>query len=81
MVCESWWAPDGIGYPWFEKGKKVGRSAKALKKSTNVPNFQRTRNCSHLFIMEDSKSPLPVVDMKQPPLKIKFYLCFTNEKL
>jgi hypothetical protein len=30
MVCESWWAPDGIGYPWFEKGKKVGRSAKAL---------------------------------------------------
>jgi hypothetical protein len=31
--------------------------------------------------MEDSKSPLPVVDMKQPPLKINFYLRFTNEKL
>jgi hypothetical protein len=34
-----------------------------------------------LFIMEDSKSPLPVVDMKQPPLKINLYLCFANEKL
>jgi hypothetical protein len=19
MVCESWWEPDGIGQPWFEK--------------------------------------------------------------
>jgi hypothetical protein len=46
-----------------------------------VPNFQRTRNRSHLFIMEDSKSPLPVIDMKQPPLKINFYLYFINEKL
>jgi hypothetical protein len=61
--------------------EKVGRSAKVLQKSTNVPNFQRTQNRSHLFSMEDSKYPLPVVDMKQPPLKIKFYLCFTNEKL
>jgi hypothetical protein len=61
--------------------EKVGRSAKALLKSTNVPNFQRTQNCSHLFSMEDSKSPLPVVDMKQPPLKINFYLYFINEKL
>jgi hypothetical protein len=43
--------------------------------------FQRTRNRSHLFSMEDSKNPLPVVDMKQPPLKANFYLCFTNEKL
>jgi hypothetical protein len=61
--------------------KKVGRSAKALQKSTNVPNFQRTRNRSHLFSMEDSKNPLPVVDRKQPPLNANFYLCFTNEKL
>jgi hypothetical protein len=37
-----------------------------------VPNFQRTRNRSHLFIMEDSKTPFPVVDRKQPPLKINF---------
>jgi hypothetical protein len=27
MVCESWWAPDGISLPWFVK-RKVGRSAK-----------------------------------------------------
>jgi hypothetical protein len=46
-----------------------------------VPIFQRTRNRSHLFIMEDSKSPLLVVDIEQPPLKIKFYLCFIIEKL
>jgi hypothetical protein len=39
-----------------------------------VLNFQRTHNRSHLFSMEDSKSPLAVIDMKQPPLKIKFYL-------
>jgi hypothetical protein len=32
LVCESWWAPDGIGYPWFVKGK-VGRSAKLYKRA------------------------------------------------
>jgi hypothetical protein len=50
-------------------------------KEHQCANFQRTRNHSHLFSMEDSKNPLPVVDMKQPPLKANFYLCFTNEKL
>jgi hypothetical protein len=30
MVCESWWAPDGISLPWFVK-EKVGRSAKLYK--------------------------------------------------
>jgi hypothetical protein len=37
-----------------------------------VPKFQRTQNRSHLFIMEDSKSPLPVVDIEQSSLKINF---------
>jgi hypothetical protein len=32
MVCESWWASDEIGYPWFVKGK-VGRSAKLYKRA------------------------------------------------
>jgi hypothetical protein len=36
MVCESWWVPDGIGYPWFVKGK-VGRSAKLYKSSQRLP--------------------------------------------
>jgi hypothetical protein len=45
-----------------------------------MPNFQRTQNRSHLFIMEDSKYPLPVVDMKQPPLKINFYLSVLQMK-
>jgi hypothetical protein len=26
-------------------------------------------------------TPLPVIEKEQPPLKIIFYLCFTNEKL
>jgi hypothetical protein len=65
----------------LRKEKRWGWVPKLYKKSTNVPKFQRTRNRSHLFIMEDSKSPLLVVDIKQPPLKINFYLCFTNEKL
>jgi hypothetical protein len=30
MVCESWWAPDGIGLPWFEKGKG-GKECQAIK--------------------------------------------------
>jgi hypothetical protein len=65
----------------LRKEKRWGGVPKLYKKSTKVPKFQRTRNRSHLFIMEDSKSPLPIVDMKQQPLKIIFYLCFTNEKL
>jgi hypothetical protein len=32
MVCESWWAPEGFGYPWFVKGK-VGRSVKHYKRA------------------------------------------------
>ena len=60
----------------LRKEKRWGGVPKLYKKSTNVPKFQRTRNRSHLFIMEDSKSPLPVVDMKQPPLKIMFLSLF-----
>jgi hypothetical protein len=32
MVCESWWAPEGFGLPWFVK-RKVGRSAKLYKRA------------------------------------------------
>jgi hypothetical protein len=32
MVCESWWAPDGIGLLWFMK-RKVGRSSKLYKRA------------------------------------------------
>jgi hypothetical protein len=45
-----------------------------------MPIFQRTRNRSHLFIMEDSKTPLPVIDMKQPPLKTQFLSLFYKWK-
>jgi hypothetical protein len=65
----------------LRKEKWWGGVPKFYKKSTNVPKFQRTRNRSHLFFMEDSETPLPVIDIEQPPLKINFCLYFTNEKL
>jgi hypothetical protein len=46
----------------------------------NVPNFQRTQNRSHLFIMEDSNTPLPVIDMKQPPLKTPIFISVLQMK-
>jgi hypothetical protein len=56
MVCKCWWAPNGIGEPWFEKGKKVGRSAKFYKNSTKSANLS-LKNLLH-FCMEDSKNPI-----------------------
>jgi hypothetical protein len=41
MVCECWWAPDGIGQPWFEKGKKVGRSAKLYKRAQKCQSLSQ----------------------------------------
>ena len=61
--------------------EKGGEECQSFIKEHQCAKFQRTRNRSHLFIMEDSKSPLLVVDIEQPPLKRNFYLCFTNEKL
>jgi hypothetical protein len=48
-----------------------------------APMCQISKNSEplSLFIMDDSKSPLLVVDIEQPHLKRNFYLCFTNEKL
>ena len=61
--------------------EKGGEDSQSFTKEHQCAKFQRTQNHSHLFIMEDSKFPLLVVDIEQPPLKINFYLCFTNEKL
>jgi hypothetical protein len=61
--------------------KKGGKECQSFIKEHQCVKFQRTRNRSHLFIMEDSKSPLLVVDIEEPPLKINFYLSFTNKKL
>jgi hypothetical protein len=43
-------------------------------------NFKELGNRSHLFIMKDSKTPLLVVDMKQPPLKTQFLSLFYKWK-
>jgi hypothetical protein len=61
--------------------EKDGEECQSFIKEHQCTKFQRTRNRSHLFIMEDSKSPLLVIDIEQPPLKRNFYLYFTNEKL
>jgi hypothetical protein len=74
MVCESWWAPDGIGSPWFLK-RKVGRSAKLYKRA------QMCNLSQNLLSMEDSKNPIASRWQEQPPLQTNFYLYFTNEKL
>jgi hypothetical protein len=50
------------------------------QKSTNVPNFERTQNRSHLFIMEDSKTPLLVVDKNNHLSKPNFYLSVLQMK-
>jgi hypothetical protein len=52
MVCESWWARDGIGEPWFVKGK-VGRSAKLYKRAQKCQPLSQ-----NLLSMEDSKNPI-----------------------
>jgi hypothetical protein len=46
-----------------------------------MPIFQELRTTLNLFGMEDSKNPIAIRWQEQPPLKIIFYLCFTNEKL
>jgi hypothetical protein len=51
-----------------------------------VPSFikeHKSVNLSlkNLLSMEDSKNPIASHWQEQPPLKTKFYLYFTNEKL
>jgi hypothetical protein len=62
MVCESWWAPDGIGSHglWKEKWGEV-------------PSFIKEHKCANfsqnLLSMEDSKNPIASHWQEQPPLK------------
>jgi hypothetical protein len=63
MVCESWWAPDGIGYPWFVKGK-VGRSAKLYKRAPMCQFFKELGTALTCLVWKIARTPLPVVDRK-----------------
>jgi hypothetical protein len=79
--------------PWYvnvggHPMKSVSHGLRKENRWVGVPSFIKEHQSANpslknllTFCMEDSKSPLPVIDMKQPPLKINFYLCFTNEKL
>ena len=78
MECESWSAPDGIGQPWFEKGKRWG----------GVPSYKRAPMCQlikHLgtaltcLVWKITKTLLPFVDMNNHLSKL-FYFCFIKIK-
>jgi hypothetical protein len=71
MVCESWWAPEGFGFPWFVKGK-VGRSAKLYKRACICQFFKNSEPLSTCLVWKIARTPLAVIDRKQPPLKTFF---------
>jgi hypothetical protein len=50
--CESWWAPDESVSHGLRK-EKGGEECQSFIKEHQCAKFQRTRNRSHLFIMED----------------------------
>jgi hypothetical protein len=58
----------------LRKEKKVGRSAKFYKKSTKV-SISLSKTC-FIFVWKIVRTPLLVVDMKQPPLKTQFLSLF-----
>jgi hypothetical protein len=51
-----------------------------IKEHVNA-NFQILETDLNLFSTEDNKNPIAIRWQEQPPPKINFYLCFTNEKL
>jgi hypothetical protein len=56
--------------------EKGGEECQSFIKEHQCAKFSKNSNRSHLFSMEDSKNPLPVVDRKQPPLKMNFFSLF-----
>jgi hypothetical protein len=60
---------------------KVGRSAKLYKRAPMCQFFKELRIALTYLVWKIGRTPLPVVDRKQPPFKANFYLYFTNEKL
>jgi hypothetical protein len=43
MIYESWWAPDGIGWPWFEKEKRWEGVLKLYKRAPMCQIFKELR--------------------------------------
>jgi hypothetical protein len=77
MVCECWWAPDGIGSPWFVKGKRWG----------GVPSFIKEHKSANLslknlliFVWKIVRTALPVVDKDNHLSKPNFYLSVLQMK-
>ena len=75
---------------WMLVGTRWNRLAMVCERKRwgRVPSFIKRARSANLslknllyFCMEDSKNPIASRWQRQPPLKINFYLCFTNEKL
>jgi hypothetical protein len=61
--------------------EKVGRSAKLYKRAPMCQIFKELGTALPCLVKKIARTPLPLIDRKQPPLKTNFYLFFTNEKL
>jgi hypothetical protein len=66
-------------HPWIRlamvcEKQRLGGVSKIIYK-------YKPRNRSNLTSMEDNKNTVAIRWQKQPPLKIKFSLSFTNKKL
>jgi hypothetical protein len=61
--------------------RKVGRSAKLYKRAPMCQLFKELGTALTYLVWKIARTPLPVVDRKQPPLKANFYLYFTNKKI
>jgi hypothetical protein len=61
--------------------EKWGGVPKLYKRAPMCQIFKELGTNLTCLVWKIARTPLPVVDRKQPPLKTNFYLCFTNEKL
>jgi hypothetical protein len=67
--------------PWYVNVgghlmESVSHGLRKEKRWGGVPKLYKRAPMCQIFIMEDSKTPLLVVDMKQPPLKTQFLSMF-----
>jgi hypothetical protein len=55
---------------------KVGRSAKLYKRAPMCQFFKELETALTFLVWKIARTPLPIVDRKQPPLKANFYLFY-----
>jgi hypothetical protein len=70
---------DGIGLPWFVKGKRWGGVPSFIKEHQSA-NLSLSKTC-FIFVWKIVRTLLPVVDKDTTSQNQFLSLCFTNEKL